>query len=350
MRQIGFREMLRRCSISRGEGGDADFEFTAAACEVGKQWQLSLAALHMVCAAPPSPRPWHLAGERGPIYFQARPIRQFGEHLMTNPEAETFVDDRKSCTVQEAVAKLIGWMRGETRLRVIRMNDDFGLVEEDLPFLHSLEGTVQDMLERQWEAAQRAIRRVAASGAPGEQIDEAIARRDDVDELKQLAETYLYDIEDEIMQGTSSELELDEFAEAKTGEIHVKLPSLEKWAHAKYGISIADALDNSDKTLPKRELSESQKLQQKGWISPTKGDSLLTTFAFLVDAFADSRNIYRSKTGELLESNIAIELAEMAKKANGDIYLAGQRNGAILDRIEHAIRTRRSQLSKRKRQ
>ncbi len=269
---------------------------------------------------------------------------------MPNPEAESYVDPRESCTVQEAVAKLIGWMRGKTRLRVIRMNDDQGLVAEDLPFLLSLDGTVQDMLERQWEAARRAVRRVAASGASVEQIDETRALVDDVEELKQLAATYQHDIEEEIVQDVFSELELDEAAEAQTGEIHVKLQSLEKWAHAKYGIDITGDFDKSDQTLPKREMTESQKLLQKGWLAPPKAENLFATLAFLVDAFATPGSGYRRSSGEVIESGVAIALAEMAKKANGDIYLAGQRHQAILDRIEHAMRIRRSKLPGRKSQ
>lgn len=269
---------------------------------------------------------------------------------MTNPKARTFVDDRESCTVQEAVAKLIGWMRGKTRLSVIRMNGDGGLIAEDLPFLHSLEGTVQDMLDGQWQAAQRERRRVEEGSEAIELVIEKMEALLDVEELMQRAATYLTDIEGEIVQGASSRLTLDASAKAEKGGIHITLKSLEHWALEKYGISIGEVMASGAGAIPERKETISRQMLRDGWLSPTLTEHLYTTLAFLVDAFADSRSIYRSKTGKLLVSNVAIELAEMAKSANMDIYLAGQSEEAIKTRIEKALGSRRSKLPGRKNQ
>lgn len=276
------------------------------------------------------------------VYFQLHSNLPRNDN-MTDPADGTFIDDRESCTVQEAVAKLIGWMRGKSRLAIIRMNEDGGLVPEDLPLLPSLEGSVQDMLDRQWEAARRALRRVEEGGAPIELIKEKKEALLDVEETIQRAATYLIEIEDEIVLDTASRLILDESAEAKTGEMHITLSSLQSWALSKYGISIREAVA-PDEAISEQEESPNRKLLNEGWLSPTKAGHLYTTLAFLVDAFADSRNIYKSKSGELFESNVANELAEMAKKANDGIRLSGQSKESILDRIEFAMRARRSKL------
>lgn len=267
-----------------------------------------------------------------------------------NPD-DSYTDERESCTVQEAVAKLIGWMQGKKRFKYIQLNEDGGIVESRLPFLGSLDGTVQDMLEGQWAAARRRLSRAKADALSSQQIDERHSALLDVEEAIQNAATYLNDIEEEIVRGESSELILDEVAEATTGDIHVTLSSLEKWAFMKYGVVMSGELDNKAKTegtIAKKEPSLKRQLLDKGWLSPPAAANLYTTLAFLVEEVAKQKSIYRSNSGDIFESTVAEQLAEIAKKANNNQYLAGQRKEAILDRIECAMKMQRSKLPVRR--
>ena len=86
---------------------------------------------------------------------------------MINAEDDIIVNLRTSCTKDEAVAMLLGWLRGPIKPRNIQISED-GLSLDQLPFLQSLEGSLQDQLQELVDAASQAFRlfhRYTGSGA-----------------------------------------------------------------------------------------------------------------------------------------------------------------------------------------
>ena len=56
---------------------------------------------------------------------------------MIKPEDATITDFRDSYTIEESVAKMLGWMHGSIRLQTVT-RDDRGIIPEHLPHLEKL--------------------------------------------------------------------------------------------------------------------------------------------------------------------------------------------------------------------
>lgn len=203
---------------------------------------------------------------------------------MISPLDQTIADLRTSCTKDEAVAKLIGWMQGPIRARYIDITEH-GIPAEQLVHLHSLDGSLQDILNEQREAASNKLHKISEAiygsekiAVPGqvsaphivgpkpaiplvtdysiksddpEQIEALTQTRftelkaalqdvKDYDELIKRAVFYFLDIDDELDKGELSELKIDQESTNQTGTIHLRLRSVNKWAQKNYGISILD--------------------------------------------------------------------------------------------------------------
>lgn len=57
---------------------------------------------------------------------------------MIKPEVPIYVDLEQSCTIDVAVAKMLGYMRGHKRYKYIEVGK-YGIAPDQLQFLHSLE-------------------------------------------------------------------------------------------------------------------------------------------------------------------------------------------------------------------
>lgn len=165
--------------------------------------------------------------------------------------------------------------------------------------------------------------------------------------IARLATTYLYpgDPHQLLSEGErdggpvsseSQELTAAHGARAQTG--------VSPWENIGY---VPTPFHQTESAEEEKEPQTVRELRDKGWLSPTLAEHLYTTFFFLVEAFAKSNPRYRSKDGELFELNVALELEAIAKQANNQVYLPGQKHGAILDRIAKAKKVRNSKLAVR---
>ena len=157
---------------------------------------------------------------------------------------------------------------------------------------------------------------------------------------------FIRDIHEELAKGESSSLRIDSQAKEDSRTICLTLNSLDAWARQRYGLSIVEAPVHAlvvEKISEPVVLPEHNEVTQKGGMSKTLADNLLTSFAFLVEAFAESASRYCSD-GEPNVLAIATRVSELAKKANGDEKLGGQSSEAIKDRVEAALRVKRSKL------
>lgn len=186
-------------------------------------------------------------------------------NIMIDPTDEAYYDTRLSCTIDEAAAKMIGWMQGSIRKKYIRVTEH-GIPAEELPFLHSLDGSLLDQLVEQREAAKQALF-VAA------EIEDGFYKEyEDVEKFSDLynnAVHYLSAIKLELAKGELSGLVIDKEATDSTGVTHLFIASVRQWALEKHGITILGL-----NSLPGN-TSEPQALpleKDKPWLVPDPND------------------------------------------------------------------------------
>ena len=161
------------------------------------------------------------------------------ENAMLTPEDDILIKQETSCSKEEAVAKLLGWMRGVKRRKFVDFAPGF-IAEKQLPYLYSLDGTVQDLLQdlrndaylRYYNAA--IIDPSVEADVIADKQREAVAR---YDKLIDDAASYLRDIERELERGEASILRIDYEATELMDVTQLTLSSLDRWSHQKYGFS-----------------------------------------------------------------------------------------------------------------
>jgi hypothetical protein len=212
------------------------------------------------------------------IYFSDPYPTVLAENNMINAEDEIYYDLRTSCTCDEAVAKLLGWMRGPIRRRHLSVTEHSDSVT-DLPHLDSLNGSLQQTLEEMRETARQDLLDAVEAGVSTYVfLDKDFAVRR-FDALTIDAATYLADINDELAKGGASALRIDSMATAKSGVVHISLRSLDDWASRRYGISILgdsefQQFDSSTDTS-QPEPQAPQPASEKPWLIAQPNDPLV---------------------------------------------------------------------------
>lgn len=175
---------------------------------------------------------------------------------MINPEDETIIVNNLSCTKDEAVAKMLGWMRSPVRLKYIKVAST-GIQPDQLEHLHSIEGSILDFLNEQRQFARDSLQAIADEAAATEDEDrknsiyELINQHDAAimtwQALTVKASTYLNAIDTELAKGKLSTLKIDDTA-GENDEPLIMLDSLDKWAQANFDIAIRE--DSNINKLP----------------------------------------------------------------------------------------------------
>jgi hypothetical protein len=179
--------------------------------------------------------------------------------MTIRPEEPIHIDSRDSCTKDEAVAKLLGWMRSPIRRLIIQINEYGSVSADQLETMHSLDGPLLEFLDGQRESARMEFLDTVEGDATLAEIEEKEAAiliwtRRIEDALK-----YLRDIESELANGNS--LVIDQTATDQTGTRHLTLESLNRWAANTYGIStLAEGSCPPSSIQPEQSPSDTQAL------------------------------------------------------------------------------------------
>lgn len=170
---------------------------------------------------------------------------------MINPEDETVIDSRRSITIDECVAKMLGWMQGTIRLASPK-RDQWGVLPEELPHLSRLEYPLEFHLYHLRERARNELFDAVESG----QHDEVIWEKDDAvkhwTDISEKASSYMSSLIKEIEKGESSALVLDKYKTDQVGDIHVTLESLEIWAAQFFNTLNPCTTEQSDKSVKQK--------------------------------------------------------------------------------------------------
>jgi hypothetical protein len=262
---------------------------------------------------------------------------------MIKPGVDTYIDDRQSCTKEEAVAKMIGWMRGKIRRNFMDLDEFGAYLPEQLPNLNTLEGTVPDVLHNQHSAALAALRSAEESEAGDRAIDRWRKAVADYEKQRVDAAGYSEELDVEIAR-VPSELELDYAAMDEKGGIYITLDSLEKWT-SKKGIAISVLSDIKYEDVPQVEEEARlarRDLVEKGWLTPALAENLYVTLALAIVALANTRDVFRTSDRNVNVDGIATELEAIAEQETAGYddpkdRLVGQRVRSITARINDAL-------------
>jgi hypothetical protein len=174
---------------------------------------------------------------------------------MINPEDEVIFDHRLSCTEEEAVAKLLGWMQGSKRLRYIAICDN-SLSVDQFTHMYRLPSPISELIREERNVASIRFNNACAA----RQFDEAAKWEATVeywDAINERAVRYKQGIADELCRRPKPRLISDKAMTDETGTHHITLSSLDYWARITYGKGISEQEQQTQATnlpaAPKRE-------------------------------------------------------------------------------------------------
>ena len=270
-----------------------------------------------------------------------------GSIITIKPIDESTVDLRTSCNKAVAVARLLGWMKGSTFPKVMVPVAN-GEAYVDLLRVLNDENALEGMLSYMRDVAGQEL--AAAKGDPKrgklKKKQEAVAK---IDSLIRNTSMYVSDIDEELAKGEDSALRVDQQASKEESVTHITLRSLDLWAKKKYGISIMDDQElhvSSEGSRAQPVMQEKEEDHDpKDGLSKTVANNLFTSFAFLVEAFAETAPKYGSKDPNI--SAISKRIAELAATANGGEPMDNQGYESIRKRIKQALNIKKSNLPQR---
>ncbi len=248
---------------------------------------------------------------------------------------EIFLKFVTSCTKDEAVARMLGWMQGPIYDAEPELTEDNNVPLDYLPYLSSLPNSLEEQLTYLVGEAQEDLVDAKDSGAEPGVIRQKEAALSQSLEWIDKAGVYLVDIVDELAKGETSVLRIDQEATEKSGVIHITVKSLEKWASDVYKIPPSVSFKSSPSAV--KQLIDSPKNKRE---STTKLDNLHITFAFLIEAFIKEKSKY-SNADKVNVSQLAEFISDLATKGGKGNPVKGQSVEAIKMRIEESIRKKK---------
>lgn len=185
----------------------------------------------------------------------------------------TIFDLRKSYSIDESVAKMLGWMQGKTRVQTA-IQDKYGPIPRHLPHLyalqHPIEKHLQLLLDRAKNVYKEALQDMEIAklyieeNNPVDATSVMIASNSIIKEtynevthwesVAEKALNYKSMIQEELENNESTKLEIDQITTDKLGIVHIKLNSLNEWAK-QFGVCIIDP--------PEGLVDSAQKLQEQ---------------------------------------------------------------------------------------
>ena len=262
-----------------------------------------------------------------------------------NRDNEAYLFFKVSCTKDEAVGMLLGWMQGFTRPTAIELNSRCTIPKDQLPLLRSLDAPLIDYITDLRNAAYEDFGVLYEKGSTVEELDAQAAVVDEYNKLAEEAWGYLIDITDEIAKGELSALRIDQEESNRSGHPHYTLKSIDTWTNKTYNKSIfctQESTRNKDKENRFDAIGENEAAKRKV-LSRTVASNLYVTFGFLTDLLAETSEAYKLN-GKINITRIAERLEAFVKQNNKGEVIYGQSAEAIKSRIEDAMKHKQSAL------
>lgn len=207
---------------------------------------------------------------------------------MIHHDEPTIFDLRKSYSIDESVAKMLGWMQGKTRVQTA-IQDKYGPIPRHLPHLyalqHPIEKHLQLLLDRAKNVYKEALQDMEIAklyieeNNPVDATSVMIASNSIIKEtynevthwesVAEKALNYKSMIQEELENNESTKLEIDQITTDKLGIVHIKLNSLNEWAK-QFGINLIDEPDCSVISSKKLQSQKEQVLNADNNIKSTE--------------------------------------------------------------------------------
>lgn len=182
------------------------------------------------------------------------------DDFVFNTLGNIIVDSSTSCDLDEAVAKMLGWLRGPLRIHPDEI-DIRNISLAQMPYLPKLYYSLDDHLEMLIEKAADKLEAADRDINTPEQIKSKIINELlDCEDLTKKAVTYKCAINTELAKGKKSALKVDAKQTDYLNETFITLDSLNAWAKANFEISLHD---NSSVIKNKSAASPACKLPQR---------------------------------------------------------------------------------------
>lgn len=243
---------------------------------------------------------------------------------MTNYYRSILIDQRTSCTRDEAAAILLGRRTFDPIYQ--NLNDDADPEEVHLEFMDWLNLSIfSDLIDERERIQMELDDALELDEKDKNKIGVAKVRIMQCDTTIRKAKQALCDIDDELAKGSDSQLRLDKDATEKLNKPCITLSSLKAWAEKRPKPNESEYASHIQPVPPEnKSLPEGPLLDAKGGMSQTTTKNFLVTFDVLVQAFLDVTG------GEFRgEGGIGMNAQKLAKHLSSRSW-TGASSGKIL--------------------
>lgn len=227
-------------------------------------------------------------------------------------EHQYYTNTSGSCSIEQAVAKLLGWAKGPLFRKTVRVTEA-GVVDDDLALVEVFEGGIDAQLESMLIDAQNQAIVALDDGATHDELSHRDKRIEQVKELVARVHDFRIRIDDELAKGQDSQLRTDRRRSDESGMVYITLRSLDQWAVKEYGqpVLAAPLGAESDQQTPEVELDEQAK--NSPVLARTNAMIVVSLFQDLLVEVSSQK--YIRDEFKPNQSAIAKRLSEMAKDA-----------------------------------
>lgn len=258
--------------------------------------------------------------------------------------ADTFILNLSaSCTVDQAVLRLIGWGHDTVYLTDVELAGDGDyLKKHKLVFRKDL--GLEELLSELYQRALMKYADAVPDDATEQQVQDALELHvhwiDETQAVIEKARSYKMDIVDELAKGAESALRVDKDATAEHGITHITIKSLDAWSNEIYVIK-ADGEIEADAAGKAPESDIHRLFESLQDVDGTKKSdfSLYVTLALAVHAFAEKAGSkFQLADGSVNVLQVSQHLESMGAKPNPEARsLSGQSASSIKSRIDKAL-------------
>jgi len=263
---------------------------------------------------------------------------------MFESEDEFVTDKKTSCSREEAIAKMLGWLQG-TKRRPFTEITEFGISEDQLIHTHSFdELSVLDLLTDHVYSAQKEYFASIEAGDLVEVVQAKELKVKKSSERLEKAKQYFIDFDDEVADTDSSAIKLHQIDTEHYGVEHYTLKSVDHWTKKNYKISVID--QNKGTSIESNHDDDIDESDVEAGFSKTIANNLYITFALLIEDHVKGKGTaFKHSDGRINVSTLASYIKKMADACSPTDKLPGQSLKTIQIHINKAIAAKREALS-----
>ena len=187
-----------------------------------------------------------------------------------NPLDNHLLDTNTTCNIEEAIAKMLGWLRSPLRLdpQEIRIGN---ITIEEMPYLHELNHDVDEYLIMfREEAVENFFNIDNDASASEEKKQKAIEALSNCDYLIDKAAHYRCALEDELIKESGSRLRIHKVSSESNDQLHITLKSLFDWAYEEFELNIFENIPSKPLEYPAAKKDKSINEQRQNLIRASR--------------------------------------------------------------------------------